>query len=463
MKKAFFLFFLFCGFTITVQAQQNLTDAQLELIELSLDKSYELKAANYELSLDSLEYKSIRQNFIPTLEFDALYGYGSTQIITNIPTVQLPITGINLFEGDKKFNTNGNVLNANLTAKALLFSGLQVNYGAKASNQKIRAMHYLLFKERAEIIKDVISTFDKIELLKQSKHVLESGLRRITKEKERVLKAISNGLATPYERDKIRAAELNIAAKKTEINGNLGLLYLKLSMLTGVDVFSLKAYMFELKPWLVEISRESFIDRPEVKALNASIKGYDYKLKMNKHLFLPKIQAFANLSYANLFNAELNTPYNSLIGNEPINLELNKFQFFPTYFLGVGMKWEIFSGLKHTTEIGKTSIEKSMAEDKKADVLEKLKLFAKKTQVDFEVKNEQLLYKEQEKQVALNTLNSAVKQYKAGLISITERLEAETDYQDVTFNYYELITQQRMAALELLISTGSLQVQNLNQ
>ncbi|MBU2949768.1 TolC family protein [Tamlana agarivorans] len=462
IKNFVLIFLIFSVSSLALNAQRNLSDHELQLIALGLEKSYALKAANYEIAIDSLEYKSIRRNFIPTLEFDALYGYGSTQIITNIPTIQLPITGINLFEGDQKFNANGSFANANLTAKALLFSGLQVNYGAKATNEKIRAKNYLLFKERGDIIKDVISTFDNIELLNQSKHVLETGLKRIVKEKERVVKAIANGLATPYERDKITAAELNIAAKQTEIYGNLSLLYLKLSMLTGIETTKLKAYTFELKPWLIKMGDKSFIDRPEVKALDASIKAYDYKLKMNKNLFLPKIQALASLSYSNLFNAELDTPYNTIIGNEPINLELNKFQLFPTYFLGVGMKWEIFSGLKHTTEISKTTIEKSMAEEKKVDALEKLELFSKKTQVDFEVKNKQLLYKEQEKLVALNNLNSAIKRYKSGLMPITERLEAETSYQDVSFEYYKLIVQQRMAALELLISTGSLQTLKLN-
>jgi outer membrane protein TolC len=183
---------------------------------------------------------------------------------------------------------------------------------------------------------------------------------------------------------------------------------------------------------------------------------------MNRNAFLPKVQALASLSYSNLFNANLQTPY-SLPGGENVNLELNKFELFPTYFLGVGMHWEIFSGLKNANETTKTSIEKSIAEEKKNDVEEKLALFAKKVQVDFEVKNQQLIFKEQEKEVAFNTLNMAIKSYHEGLISINDRLEAETDYQDAVLNYYKFIAQQRMAAVELLISTGSLQVENFKR
>ncbi|AUS05251.1 hypothetical protein C1A40_07085 [Tamlana carrageenivorans] len=461
IMKGSFLFSL-CLFCVQLQAQANLSEMELKLISLSLEKSYVLKEVGYDLSIDSITHKGIRQNFIPTLEFDASYGYGSTRITADVPTIQLPITGLNLFEGDTQFNAKGNILNANLTAKALLFSGLQVSYGSKASSEKIKAKNFMLFKERADIIKDVIDTFDKIELLNQSKHVLEAGILRLSKEKERVQKAINNGLATPYDRGKITAAELNLASEKTELYGNLNLLYLKLSMLTGVEISKLEAQKFELKPWLVKSNKNTFVDRPEVKALDASINAYDYKLKMNRNLFLPKVQALASLSYTNLFNAEFDTPYTLPTLSDPVNLELNKLELFPAYFVGLGMKWDIFTGLKHDNEIQKTRIQKSISENKKADAIEKLELFNKKVLVGFEVKNQQILYKEQEMQVALNTLNLAIKSYKIGLISISDRLKAETDYQDVVFEYYKLIAEQRMVALELLISTGSLQLQNLN-
>ena len=460
MKKLLFTSFLFFTYFNILLAQNNLSETEINLINLSLEKSYTLKEANHELSIDSLESKSIRQNFIPTLEMNTLYGYGASRINVDIPTVQLPITGIELFEGESRFDTKGQIFNTNLTAKALLFSGLQVNYGFKATEEKIKAKNFMLNATKSDIIKDLIDTFDKIELLKHSEIVITKSEERLAKEKERVVKAIENGLAIPYDRQKITAAELNLASKKAALYGNLSLLYLKLSMLTNVDITTLEKYQFHLKPWLLQNDTNTFNDRPELKALDASINAYDYKLKMNRNAFLPKIQALATLSYSNLFNADLQTPY-SLPGGENINLELNKFELFPTYFLGVGMHWEIFSGLKHANETTKTSIEKSIAEEKKSDVEEKLALFAKKVQVDFEVKNQQLLFKEQEKEVAFNTLNMAIKGYHEGLISINDRLEAETDYQDAVLNYYKLIAQQRMAAVELLISTGSLQIENL--
>ncbi len=457
MNKIFSILIL--SFYINSYAQQNLSENELDLIKHSLQKSYILKNANNELMMDSIDTKTIKQNFIPTLALNGMYAYGSSNINADIPTLTLPFSGINLFEGETEFDTKGNFLNSNLTAKALLFSGMQVTYGSKANNGKIKAKNYMLDKKRADIIIDVIDTFDKIELLNQAKIVLNESEKRLAKEKERVSKAIQNGLAIPYDRLKITAAELKITSKKTELLGNLDLLYLKLSMLSGKKISILEAYHFDLIPWQIINEENSFKNRPELKALEASITAFEYKLKMNKSAFLPKVQAFATLSYFNLFNAE--TSFDGPVTGQPIDLDLNHFEGFPTYMLGVGFEWELFNGLKHSNANQKTTIEKDIATNKKDDAAEKLELFEKKAKIGFEVKNQQIALKEKEKEVASNTLNLAIKSYHEGLITISERLEAETDYQEAVFEYYKIITMQRKSALELLTATGSLSFDNL--
>jgi outer membrane protein TolC len=457
MKKLH-IFFLFI-FPFIFYAQQNLTANEFELIGLSLEKSYELKNASNELMMDSIDTRVIKQNFIPTLSMNGMYAYGASKINVDIPTFTLPISGTKLFEGTSEFDVKGNFFNTNLTAKALLFSGLQVTYGSKANNEKIKAKNFMLDKEKADIIKDVIDTFDKIALLKQAELVLNESQKRLDKEKERVTKAIKYGLAIPYDRQKITAAELKIDSKKAELYGNLDLLYLKLEMLTGKDLSVLKTYYFNLSPWKLIDEENSFGNRPELKALDASIEAFNYKLKMNKNAFLPKVQAFASLSYFNLFNAE--TSFDGPLTGNPIDLDLNHFEGFPTYMLGVGFEWELFNGLKHSNEIQKTTIEKDIAQNKKEDASEKLELFEKKAKIDFNVKNRQILLKEKEKEVASNTLNLAIKSYQEGLIDISERLLAETDHQTAVLEYYKMIALQRKAALELLIATGSLNLNNL--
>ncbi len=458
-KKLFFTLLFISTF---VFSQENLNDNELDLIALGLQKSYTLKNASYELSIDTLENKAIRQNFIPTLSMDGLYAYGASDLNVDVPAFQLPIAGIDLFEGDTDFKAQGQIFNSSLTAKMLLFSGMQVTYGSKSTKEKIKAKNYMLDKEKADIIIDIVDTFDKIDLLHKSEVIIQESEKRLAREKEKVVKAIDNGLATPYDREKITAAELKLESKKAELYGNLDLLYLKLKMLTGKEVSELKTYNFDLKPWVLESDNATYKNRPELQALEASIQAFEYKLKMSRTSFLPKVQAFASLSYFNLFDASLKTPYNLPISGQPINLDLNHFRGFPTYMVGVGFHWDIFSGLKHSNETQKTTIEKNIAENKKTDAEEKLELYAKKIKIDFDVKNKQIALKEKEKTVAGNTLKLAIKSYREGLITISERLEAEINYQKAVLEYYKMISMQRRAALELMLSTGSLNLNNLS-
>ena len=460
MKNYILLCFLLA--TTAILSQENLLVEKENQAPSGHQKSYSLKNANSDLMIDSIETKAIKQNFIPTLTMNGGYAYGSASINADIPTFQLPISGTEIFNGESQFDAKGHFFNANLTAKALLFSGLQVNYGSKASKEKLKAKNFLLEREKAEVIKDVIDTFDKIELLERSRVVIIESENRLSTEKTRVKAAIDNGLATPFEREKISAAELKLASKKMELEGNLRLLHLKLSVLTGQDIGQIEQYHFDLKPWLFKQNEQTYSDRPELEALRASIEAYDYKLKMNKNHFLPKVAAFATLSYFNLFNSEIKTPYETPITEQPINLDLNYFEGFPAYLVGVGFEWEIFNGLKSNNEIQKTSIEKNMAENKKNDAEEKLKLFEEKVKIEFDVKNQQILLKEKETEVASNALHLAIASYREGLINISERLAAETDYQEAILEYYKIVAMQRQIALEVLTSTGSLNLNNLN-
>ena len=459
MKNLYLLVFLvpFVHF-----GQTNLSNQSLALIERGIQKSNKLKNARSDLSIDSIETKGIKQNYIPTLTMNGFYAYGAGNFNVDVPTFDLPISGVEIFNGESEFNAKGHVFNTNLTAKMLLFGGMQVNYGSKASKQKIKAKNYLLETEKSKLIKEMIDTFDKIVLLEESKKIIENSEKRLGREKEKVLIAIRNGLITPYDREKITAAELKLASKKTELEGNLELLYLKLSIMSDTAAEEIKNYAFNLQPWVLSEVEANYTNRAELKALRASIEAYEYKLKMNRSTFLPKVEAFATLTYFSLFDTRVETPFDTPITEQPIDLDLNHFTLFPAYFLGIGFQWDIFKGLKNSNQTQITSIQKSIAETEKVEAEEQLQLFEQKVKIDFSVRNKQLMLKEKEKEVASNALELAIKSYEEGLIDISERLEAEIFFQEATLAYYLSIAQQRQSALDVLSAKGKLDMNHIN-
>jgi outer membrane protein TolC len=75
--------------------------------------------------------------------------------------------------------------------------------------------------------------------------------------------------------------------------------------------------------------------------------------------------------------------------------------------------------------------------------------------VNYSVLSQKINISQQEK-VANNNLNLAIKQYKQGLINISERLEAENDSYKASVNKINILIEQRLSALETIIATGEL-------
>ena len=90
------------------------------------------------------------------------------------------------------------------------------------------------------------------------------------------------------------------------------------------------------------------------------------------------------------------------------------------------------------------------------DTKEKLELLLEKNLVDYSVITQKIDITQQQEKVADNNLNLAIKQYKEGLINISERLEAENDSYKASVNKTTTLIEQRLSAIETIIATGDL-------
>jgi len=90
----------------------------------------------------------------------------------------------------------GNYFGLDATAKMLLYSGGQVPNISRALAEKIKAQDALSDKCKSDVINDIISCYDQLALLNQSKHVLDESAIRLAAEKKYATLALKNGLAT---------------------------------------------------------------------------------------------------------------------------------------------------------------------------------------------------------------------------------------------------------------------------
>ena len=438
----------------TITNAQILISKDLDYaIGKALQKNTEIRNQDLELQKLELERKSILAKYIPKVEASGLYSYISSDAKLDLATLNLPITGYPVFGGSSDFSTNANILNGGITAKAVLFSGGQILNGAKALKEKNTGTAFMMENQKNEVIKDIIGSFDRLKLLETAEKLIDNSEKRLNKEKERVEKAISEGLAIPYDRDKIKLSTLELASKRADVQNKRKLLILKIKQSTNLSEEEIFKTNHQLEPIII-LDSLSTAERNEVKALESFRKASEYALKKEKGSLLPTVGAFAGYSYASLYNANTKVPIEQL--NTTANLKLNDLTLHPNWMLGVAVKWELFSGFERKHKIDEAKIGLAQVENKLADTKEKVDLELEKNKVEYNTTLHKVDIAIQREKIAQNNNEIASKQYRLGLINVTERLGAENDIYKESLNKVETVIEQRNAAIEVYRASGKL-------
>jgi outer membrane protein TolC len=428
-------------------AQVAVTADVQQAINAALEHNIAIKNNDIELERMEIARKSVLSKYIPHVEGSALYAHFNNSINVDVPTTTIPLFNQQIFTSDQILNTSGNLFHGGVTAKAVLFSGGQIYNGAQALKYKNKGTALMLEAEKDAVIKSVLESFDQLALIHQAELLLKQSAERLDKESLRVTKALSNGLAIPYDRDKIKLASLELSSRQKDIANKKTLLALKIVQETGLDTSTILAMPHYVTAIIIVDSLQS-INRHEIKALEAFEEATNYQIKKERGTYLPTLGAFGSYTYSSLFNANTSTHLKNL--DRDINLELKHATIAPNWMVGLALKWEIFSGFERQHKIKEAQLSQQQIKNKITDTKEKVQLQLDKNWINYQYTNDQLGVAKQRAAIATNNVTLAAQQYKAGLISVTERLAAETQVYQEQLNELETVLLQRRAAIEAL-------------
>ena len=436
-------------------AQITISTSLDEAINKAIEKNSSIKNKELEIEKINLQKKGVWNKYIPTVEASGLYTYFDNKLTIDAPSVTVPVVNLTLFDGKTTFDNYGNIFNGSVMAKTILFSGMQIPNGAKALEQKAKGAEYLKESDKDGIIKEVINTFDQLTLLNEVEKLINDSDKRLQSESKRVSKAIEQGLAVPYDRDKIKLASLELNSKKIELDGKRKLVYRKIRYLTDYSDSEINNVKHDLVPYILTSDKLTPENKQEIKALESFKLANEYLLKKEKGTYLPTLGAFGGVTYSSLFDANTTTPVIPGL-NQPLNLAINEMTLSPNWMFGAAMKWEIFAGFEREHKIHEAKINIQQVQNQIDDTKEKLELLLENNYVNYSVLNQKIEIASQQEKVANNNLTLAIKQYKEGLINISERLEAENDSYKATVNKINTLIEQRLSAIETIIATGEL-------
>lgn len=328
---------------------------------------------------------------------------------------------------------NKNILKSSLDLDWVLFSGFEVTNAIRASKHKEASLNYLGEAEKDKIALKIIENYDKLALVQASKSVLTTSEKYLKEQVHYVTKAIENGLTTPIARKKIELAQQQLASKQLEFSQNTQLLIEVLHQLTGES----KEQLALVHPNLHPLTTSSLSDnnkRSEIKALEEAEQATLYKSKMEKSNFIPKVAVKGHYEF----------------------IEDDLSLLDPKWFVGVGIKWNVFDGFESQLKSKKSIIEGQKYREQIEEAEEMIALSVTKAQLRYESSLQNTIIAGKEIELASEMYTMTDKQYRNDLSSINDVLDALTDLEKANFKLQESYFEQRRAITELLHANGTL-------
>lgn len=434
------------------QAQAQHSTPELDrLFEAAMSKNDTLQLYDIRQQQTAIDIKTTKYNFLPRVGFNATYTRLNDDIVFPENLQQLLMGTQALLAKEKlgiPFNTalpaqvplqpvspiqEKNIFKTTATGQWLLFSGGKVYNGVKAYEHQQKAYDHLSEKQKSKIWLDVADVYDKLALVYASDEIITSSENILNEQSRFVEAAIKNGLATPLERKKVQLAQQKLDLKKLENVTNKDILRNKLQQLTGVQKETLR----DLKPALMAYTQEDISTihvRPEIKALDEGIKANDFKRKAELAEYIPKVAAFGQYEFR----------------------EKDLSMLDPKWYAGVRLQWNLFDGLTAKNNASKIRLEQKALEVQKTAATDLINLARSKYTDDLAISTQKVQLKQASIALTADTYDFVNKQYRNGLTTLTEVLNAVNDLEKEKFEMQQALYEQRKAALQLADINGNL-------
>lgn len=433
MKYRLTLLIALLGFFVSAQEKLTLKEA----VNYALENKAEAVKARLQVENSQYQIDEVRANALPQISVNGGLTYnailqetaldfgGQTQIIKmgrpwqSTATVALNqqlfnmavFTGLKAAKSTKEFYQ----INADLTEEQVI--------------EKVANSYYEVYKTQSQI-----KTIDKT-------------IENTTRVRDVISSLFENGLAKKIDLDRTNVALNNIKSTRQQLVNALELQENALKYLIGMDIstpITLPENTFDVSKNILLDETVNIENRTEVKLLQKQTE----LLELNKKA--TEAQAYPTLS--------LNANYGYLgIGD--------KFPWFQAYpgaywsdFAAVGLNLNIplFTGGSTKAKIKQAQNQIDMLEADKKDALLALDLSLRNAVA--QLQNSLLTLQTQKSNVnlALEVLTNVENNYKYGLATLTDLLDAETSYSDAQNNYTNALLDYKLAEVQLIKAKGDL-------
>jgi len=422
-----------------VKAQDFLT--LKEAISYALEHKAEAKKSKLDVVNAQNKIDEVRSGALPQVNVSAGLTYNPIiqQVALDGAMMGQPGETILVTMGQKWQSTPVISLNQQLFNQSV-FTGL------KAANTTRE--FYLINDQLTEeqLIERVANAYYNVYQTQLQLETIQNNLDNTTRTHKVIGGLFDAGLAKKIDLDRIAVTVNNLKAQKQQLQNALDLQENALKFAIGMDIqqdIQLPEETFEIDAAILNEVGD-INNRTEVQVMNKQLQLLDLNKKAIKAEYYPTLSLSANYGYAGfgqqfpLFNNHSSVKWSNFSG------------------ISLNLAFPIFNGFSTRSKVRQADIDIRKAQVDLEDT--KLALSLGNENAKAQVKNSLLTVNTNQEnvQLAKEVLDNTQNNYRTGLATLTDLLDAERAYVDAQNNYTTSLLNYKVAEVQLIKANGNL-------
>jgi len=297
-----------------------------------------------------------------------------------------------------------------------------------------------------QLIEKVANAYYQVFQLQLQKQTVQTNLENTRKTGAVIKGLVDAGLARKIDLDRTNVAINNLEATLQQIQNSLTLTENALKFAIGMDMdkeVMLPEETFDINASIL-MQSGNVNDRTEIKVLEKQIELLTLNKQAKKAAYYPTLSFNGSLGYLNMGSSF------------PIFANSDKVKGSPYSSLGLNLSIPIFNGGATRARINQAEVDLKKAKVQMEDT--KLALSLANENARAQIKNSLLTVDANRRnvQMAKEVLDNTKNNYKHGLATLTEVLDAENAYADAQNNLNTSLLNYKIAEIQFIKANGNL-------
>ena len=300
-------------------------------------------------------------------------------------------------------------------------------------------------KAKEQLVYDISSAYYALQVTGVQKNIVESNLIKMQRMMELTKLQYENGLAKKSDYDRLQVNVSNLQSEFDNINQTL--LYqsslLKFFMGMKLDSNITISNLIEPSKMQLSVNNNNLANNVDLKIIETQKELNELNIKQYYAGYIPSLNANAVYNWQNM-------------GNQ-IQWTGNDAKWYNITMVGVTLSVPIFDGFNKQSKASQAKIQQEQLNLDALYLAESIRLQNLNAFNRLKANENSVLTQEKNMKLAEEIYVSTQEQFKNGLVSLSELINAETSLKESQNNYLRALVQVKLAELDLLKASGDIE------